>query len=107
MKYAIAYLPSALEDLKEIVRYIAHTLQNPKAAERLGLEIIKKTDLIADFPYSEPRYTPIKPLEYEYRKLLVKNYFVFYRIDETKKTVTVARVIYAKRNTASVETKDL
>ena len=55
MKYAIEYLPSALEDLK----------------------------------------------------LSVKNYFVFYRIDETKKTVTVARVIYAKRNTASVETKDL
>ena len=107
MKYAIEYLPSALEDLKEIIRYIAHTLQNPKAAERLGLEIIKKTDLLADFPYSAPRYTPIKPLEYEYRKLLVKNYFVFYRIDETKKTVTVARVIYAKRNTASVATKDL
>ncbi|MGI0528555.1 type II toxin-antitoxin system RelE/ParE family toxin [Treponema socranskii] len=56
MKYAIEYLPSAPEDLKEIVRYIAHTLQNPKAAERLWLEIIKKTDLLADFPYSAPRY---------------------------------------------------
>lgn len=39
MKYAIQYLPSALEDLKEIVRYISNTLQNPKAADNLGREI--------------------------------------------------------------------
>ncbi len=102
MKYAIQYLPSALEDLKEIVRYISNTLQNPKAADNLGREIIEKVDLIADFPYSAPHYTPIKPLAYEYRKLLVKNYFVFYRVNEEEKTVTVARVIYAKRNTASL-----
>ena len=105
MKYAIEYLPSALEDLKEIVRYIARTLQNPKAAENLAHEIIKKIDLLADFPYSAPRYTPIKPLEYEYRKLLVKNYFAFYRIDEMKKTITVARIIYAKRNIALLHEK--
>ena len=105
MKYAIEYLPSSLEDLKEIVRYIARTLQNPKAAENLAHEIIKKIDLLADFPYSAPRYTPIKPLEYEYRKLLVKNYFAFYRIDEMKKTITVARIIYAKRNIALLHEK--
>ena len=105
MKYAIEYLPSSLEDLKEIVRYIARTLQNPKAAENLAHEIIKKVDLLADFPYSAPRYTPIKPLEYEYRKLLVKNYFAFYRIDEMKKTITVARIIYAKRNIALLHEK--
>ena len=105
MKYAIEYLPAALEDLKEIVRYIARTLQNPKAAENLAHEIIKKIDLLADFPYSAPRYTPIKPLEYEYRKLLVKNYFAFYRIDEMKKTITVARIIYAKRNIALLHEK--
>ena len=105
MKYAIEYLPSALEELKEIVRYIARTLQNPKAAENLAHEIIKKIDLLADFPYSAPRYTPIKPLEYEYRKLLVKNYFAFYRIDEMKKTITVARIIYAKRNIALLHEK--
>ena len=105
MKYAIEYLPSALEDLKEIVRYIARTLQNLKAAENLAHEIIKKIDLLADFPYSAPRYTPIKPLEYEYRKLLVKNYFAFYRIDEMKKTITVARIIYAKRNIALLHEK--
>ena len=105
MKYAIEYLPAALEDLKEIVRYIARTLQNPKAAENLAHEIIKKVDLLADFPYSAPRYTPIKPLEYEYRKLLVKNYFAFYRIDEMKKTITVALIIYAKRNIALLHEK--
>ncbi|MGI5065774.1 type II toxin-antitoxin system RelE/ParE family toxin [Treponema putidum] len=60
--YKIEYLPSALDDLKEIIGYIAHALQNQKAAENLLHEIIKQVDLLKDFPYSAPCYTPIKPL---------------------------------------------
>ena len=53
MKYAIEYLPSAPEDLKEIVRYIARTLQNPKAAENLAHEIIR-----FNFEFSKTRNFP-------------------------------------------------
>jgi plasmid stabilization system protein ParE len=34
--------------------------------------------------------------------LLVKNYFVFYWVDENEKTVTIARVIYARRNISTI-----
>ena len=41
---------------------------------------------------------PIRPLKHEYRKLRVRNYLVFYWVDEERKLVTVARMIYARRN---------
>ncbi|QTQ11123.1 type II toxin-antitoxin system RelE/ParE family toxin [Treponema parvum] len=96
--YKIEYLPCALDDLKEIAGYIMDKLKNPIAAENLVKEIVEKIDLLSDFPYSAPCYMPIKPLTHEYRKLLVKNYFIFYKVNETEKTVTVARIIYARRN---------
>ena len=94
--YAIEYLPLALEDLKEIVYYITCNLKNTAAAENLGQEIIKKINLLAKIPYSSRYYRSVKALFHEYRKLLVKNYFVFYWVNEEKRIVTVARIIYAR-----------
>lgn len=82
--YAIEYLPLALEDLKEIVYYITCNLKNPAAAENLGQEIIKKINLLAKIPYSSRYYRSVKALFHEYRKLLVKNYFVFYWVNEAQ-----------------------
>lgn len=96
--YKLEYLPAARQDMVEIVRYISKELQNPSAADQLAIEFIKAGDGILDFPYANPSYTPIRPLKHEYRKLLVQNYFMFYWIDEEKQLVTVARVVYAKRD---------
>ena len=43
-----------------------------------------------------PVYRPLQTLKYEYRKLLIKNYIMFYRVDEREKLITVTRVVYAK-----------
>ena len=45
-----------------------------------------------------PSHRPIRPLKHEYQKLLVQNYFMFYWVDEVEQLVTVARVVYAKRD---------
>ena len=39
---------------------------------------------------------PIRTLKHEYRKLTVKNYTMIYRVDESAKLKTIARVVYAK-----------
>lgn len=49
-------------------------------------------------PYKHGVYFPLRPLKHEYRKLLVDNYVMFYYVDESKKLITIARVIYAKRD---------
>ena len=90
--YKLEYLPVARKDMLEIVRYISGELQNPDAAARLAAESV------LTFPYATPAYQPIRPLKHEYRKILVQNYLMFYWVDEEKKLVTVARVVYAKRD---------
>lgn len=96
--YKLEYLPVARQDMIEIVRYISQELQNPTAADQLAMELIDAGDGIPKFPYANPAFIPIKPLKHEYRKLLVQNYFIFYWVDEVKRLVTVARVVYAKRD---------
>lgn len=96
--YKLEYLPVARRDMIEIVRYISQELQNPTAADQLAMELIEAGDSIPKFPYANPAFIPIRPLKHEYRKLLVQNYFMFYWVDEAKKLVTVARVVYARRD---------
>lgn len=96
--YKLEYLPIALNDMLGIVKYISQELKNPIAASNLSEEFVKTAESLAEFPYSNPCYTPIKPLKHEYRKTTIKNYLMFYWVYESEKTVTVARVIYGKRD---------
>ena len=82
----------------ENVRYISGELQNPDAANRLAVKLVDAAESVLTFPYATPAYQPIRPLQHEYRNILVQNYLMFYWVDEEKKLVTVARVIYAKRD---------
>ena len=92
------YLPVARQDMIDIARYISRELNNPVAADRLAVELVEAGESIPAFPYANPAYIPIRPLKHEYRKLLVENYLMCYWVDEERKLVTVARVIYAKRD---------
>lgn len=96
--YKLEYLPVARQDLIEIAQYISLKLKNPAAANQLTLELLEAAEGIVSFPYAAPAYIPIRPLKHEYRKLLVKNYLLLYWVDEKKKLVTIARVLYAKRD---------
>lgn len=41
----------------------------------------------------------IKKLKnYNFRKLIIKNYIAFYRVDENKELVNVERILYNKMN---------
>jgi len=96
--YQLEFLPIARQDMIDISRYISHELLNPTAAEKLADAMIDAAEMLADFPYINAIHQSIKPLKKEYRKLIVKNYIMFYWIDEKEKKVTIARVIYARRD---------
>lgn len=96
--YKLEFLPIAKNDMLEIVKYISDELKNPEAALRLADEFIIAAENVCTFPYSNNVYSPIKPLKAEYRRIIVKSYMMFYTVDETKKTVTIMRAIYSKRN---------
>ena len=103
MTYQIDYLPSALRDLTEISDYIGVKLNNPEAADRLSENLVSMIEKLAEMPYRHPVYFSlasfsVKPLKFEYRKMVVKNYLVFYWVNEENHLVTIARVIYGGRN---------
>ena len=96
--YKLEFLPSARQDMVEIVRYISKELHNPAAANRLATSFLEAADRAATFPYAAPSYNPIRSLKHEYRKLVVQNYLMFYWVDEQEKVVTMEYVTYAKRD---------
>jgi plasmid stabilization system protein ParE len=44
----VIFSPQAIARLEEIVRYIAE--DNPAAAHRLGMKLVDRAELLADFP---------------------------------------------------------
>lgn len=96
--YTVEYLPLALNDLKKIAKYIAEKLGSPKVAISLVKEITDAVEAVREFPYSQSFYTPIKTLTHEYRKLVVNNYLVFYWVSDSTQVITVARILYNRRN---------
>lgn len=98
--YNIEILQSASDNIDDIGRYIAAELKNKTAAERLTDKIYSAIETLATFPYAHTVHqTPQneEPLKYEYHKILVDNYFIFYRVDETLSCVIVTAVIYSRR----------
>ena len=100
--YSVEYMPLAVQDMVEIVVYITRELNNPAAAERIAEQLAEAGESLRDFPYAQPAYMPLRPLKHEYRKLLVENYMILYWVTETEKRVTIARVVYARRNYAKL-----
>ena len=84
--------------MTDIVRYISHDLSNPIAAETLAGEMMEAAGRLTDFPYRNRVYSPIRSLKQEYRGQIVQNYIMFYYVNEEQKLVTIARVIYARRD---------
>jgi addiction module RelE/StbE family toxin len=94
--YEVSYLPLALSDLESIFRYIVNKLEAPQAAQNLHTEIDTAVHKLIQFPFAHALYRTKRPLKKEYRKITVKNYYVFYVVEENE--IEIHRVIYKKRN---------
>ena len=79
---------TAKEDIAAIDDYISEQLSNPKAATDLLISFRSAFDMIEVFPES----CPLDQTENIYRKLIVKNYIAFYKVED--ETVTVHRILY-------------
>ena len=86
-EYKVELSIQAKEDYKSIIRYIKYKLLEPNIAERYA-ELIKNE--INTFAIID--YDMIK--KYKFRKLIIKNYIAFYRVNEDEKIVNVERILY-------------
>ena len=82
----------------DIMKYYCTELEKPDYADELATAFVERAEDIGDMPYKNPLYIPVRPLNHEYRTILVNDYLMFYWVDEKSQTVVFARVIYARRN---------
>ena len=93
-KYDVKLSIEAEKDLQGISIYIKDKLKEPIIAKKHA-HIMKKE--IKSLEYFPERYAIIdnkKIKELGIRKLIIKNYIAFYRINEDKKIVNVERILY-------------
>jgi len=96
--YQIDVSEPAENDLKEIIRYIASQLSAPLSAINLMDLFATAIDGLSDMPQRYPLISDERLLQMGFRMLVVKNYVVFFSIDEKNKVVEVVRILYGRRD---------
>ena len=92
--YDVRFLQEAMEDLEEIVLYMAQ--DSRQAAFRMHDRIIEKANDLAVFP-KRGRFVPDKKMAAAgYRMLGIKPYIAFYRI--ASRNVFIYRVMHGATN---------
>lgn len=97
-KYKIKLTKQAKEHLTLIREYIATELKAPGIAKKM-LELLKsEMDSLETMPH-RIKYIDEKPWQdLGFRKIRVKNYYIYFWIDDSKKEVQIIAVIYVKRD---------
>ena len=96
--YKVVYLPTARKQLEDAVMYIAIDLCAPDAAMNLADEVDQAVQKLKEMPYRFPIYHTLYAMKREIRSFPVKNYNVYYVIDEDSKTVEIWRVLHRLQN---------
>ena len=89
MTYKIKYLPLAVQDLN---RYLSEFY--PKTASRILKEMREKITKLGD----TPKMCEIYRLDPTYRRMVVDQYLVFYRVNDETKVVEIYRVLRGSWN---------
>lgn len=96
--FNVNYTKPAEEDLLSILEYISNILKSPFAAESLLDEIEKQTEILAENPCIFILSKDKRLAKCGIRHVLVKNYLLFYTVEEDDKTVSIIRIMYARRD---------
>lgn len=92
--YNLIVTKSAHGDLDNIVSYIAFQLLNPTAATNFVNEVEKCYDYLKRNPLMYELCYDIFLEKEGYRKAVVKNYVLSYKVDESAKEVIIYRFFY-------------
>jgi toxin ParE1/3/4 len=103
--YTPVYTSSVNLDVAEALDYIRVTLENPIAAKNHYEELQKVVAELCDNPHIRPVVEDAYLAARQVRSILVKQYYLFYRIDEEAKAVILYRFIHSRRDWSPLVTK--
>ena len=98
MRYEVKLTVQAIGQIEEAVQYISKILLEPETARKwadtLQCEIEKLDTMPSRYPLTDEEPWHTKGI----RKMPVKNFLVYYLVDEKKKAVWITAVIYGRRD---------
>ena len=96
--YSLSITDLAEDDILSAVRYTASVLKAPIAANNLLDEIERHEEILANtpniYPFAKDEYLAEKGVKF----VMVKNFIMFYMVNEDEKTVTVIRFLHSRRD---------
>jgi plasmid stabilization system protein ParE len=98
MAYKLVWSPIALDDLHDIVVFIAR--DNRDRAMSFGYELISQTDRLQAFP-EFGRLVP-EYQDQKLREIIFQPYRIVYRINHDQRRCEIARVWHSARGTPTV-----
>src|ERR1044071_3886611 len=83
MGWKVVFAPQALEELEQIVRYIAQ--DDPQAAIRFGGYLVDRAESLRNFPELGTPYRKRGNV----RRLLCKSYYLYYLLQRKEQTIEI------------------
>ncbi|GAB6273779.1 MAG: hypothetical protein STSR0004_06420 [Peptococcaceae bacterium] len=96
--YKLTVSELAHQDLDSIISYIAVQLANPAAASNFLDEVVRCYGNLKGNPMMYSKCNDSRLEKEGYRKAVIKNYILVYKVDEIAKTVSVLRFFYGARD---------
>ncbi|MCK9224004.1 MAG: type II toxin-antitoxin system RelE/ParE family toxin [Candidatus Muirbacterium halophilum] len=100
--YYIKFTESAFNDLDEIYFYITHETSNENIADNILEEIEKSIYRLKEFPQIGNLINNNVFKKRGYRKLVIGNYIIIYKINQSLKSIYILRILYSSRNYISL-----
>ncbi len=98
VEFHVKITPHARDQMFEIRDYITYQLMNPDAAINLFLEMQSQIQKLQYMPEMIKTIDEQPWGNHGVRKIIVKNFYVYFWIDHHNSTVHVIAITYAKRN---------
>jgi addiction module RelE/StbE family toxin len=102
LKYKIVYLELAREDVKEIRSYLAQFYPGTPAKFLSALK--EQIGNLTENPYMYEAYDKMSSDNTSsdktpsFRRMVVSNYLVFYKVDDEKRTIAIHRILHGSRD---------
>ena len=95
--YKILVSETYHKDLKDIIHYIYHNLDAPLTTSALLDVIESAVSALSVMPFRYGLVDDAYLHRKKFRKCLVKNYIIFYKVNKENKTVMIHRILHARQ----------
>jgi len=100
--YRISVSDLAKQDIKDVATHITYELQEPAIAMKTTNAILDAIFTLEEMPERIGYVKDERLAGKGVRPLYVNNYTIFFRIEESERVVDIVRVMYSRRNWATL-----